>query len=212
MAANDYRIQIGENTKTFHANMLRKYVSRENSEDKRMNDDVVQRLQLVSEYQDSQLGSEDTMFCPLEATESWTDVSICPQLTDVQQVETRRLLEEYRDVFSDLPGCIDIIIINYNKTVFKHLKSGTAVPLTGVYHGVLIINLESQLRLAAEVTGNSLSALLASHSYHVHMHICLCLRTLGLYIMIVNLTFRHCFNVSDRSVFILTKCHSARGI
>ena len=43
--------------------------------------------------------------------------------------------------------------------------------------GVLIINLESQLRLAAEVTGNSLSALLASHSYHVHTHICLCLRT-----------------------------------
>ena len=47
------------------------------------------------------------MFCPLDATESWTDVSICPQLTDVQQVETRRLLEEYGDVFSELPGCTD---------------------------------------------------------------------------------------------------------
>ena len=74
VAVNDYRIQIGENTKTFHANMLRKYVSREKSEDKIMNDDVVQGLQLVSEDQDSQLGSEDTMFCPLEATESWTEV------------------------------------------------------------------------------------------------------------------------------------------
>ena len=69
-----------------------------------MNDDVVQGLQLVSEDQYSQLGSEDARFCPLEATESWTDVSICPQLTDVQQVETRHLLEEYGDVFSDLPG------------------------------------------------------------------------------------------------------------
>ena len=59
----------------------------------------------------------------------------------------------------------------------------------------LFINLESQLRLAAEVTGNSLSALLDSHPYHVHTHICLCLRTLGVYIMIVNLTFSHCFNV-----------------
>ena len=47
MAVNDYRIQIGENTKTFHANMLRKYVSREKNEDKRMNVDVVQGLQLV---------------------------------------------------------------------------------------------------------------------------------------------------------------------
>ena len=75
-----------------------------------------------------------------------------------------------------------------------------------------LFTVHSLLRLAAEVTGNSLAALLASHSYHVHTHICLCLRTPGLYIMIVNLTFRHCFNVFDGSVFILTKCHSARGI
>ena len=108
VAVNDYRIQIGENTKTFHANMLRKYVRRENSENKRMNDDVVQGLQLVSEDQYSQLGSEDAMFCPLEATESWSDVSICSKLTDIQQEETRRLLEEYRDVFSGLPGHTDI--------------------------------------------------------------------------------------------------------
>ena len=46
-----------------------------------------------------------------------------------------------------------------------------------------------------EVTGNSLSALLDSHPYHVHTHICLWLKTLGVYIMIVNLTFSHCFNV-----------------
>ena len=89
VAVNDYRIQIGENTKTFHANMLRKYVSIEKNEDKRMNDDVVQGLQLVSEDQDCQLGSEDAMFCSLEATELWTDVSIGPQLTDVQQVRRR---------------------------------------------------------------------------------------------------------------------------
>ena len=95
-------------SKTFHANTVRKYVSREKNEDKILKDDVVEGLQLVSEDQDSQLGSEDAMFCPLEATESWTDVSIGPQLTYVQQVETRHLLEEYGDVFSDLPGHTDI--------------------------------------------------------------------------------------------------------
>ena len=73
-------------------------------------------------------------------------------------------------------------------------------------------NPESELRPAAEVTGNSLSALLDSHPYHVPTHICLCLRTLGVYIMIVNLTFRHCFNDFEGPVFILTKCHSARAI
>ena len=67
----------------------------------------MQGLQLVSEDQDSQLGGEDAMFCPLEATESWSDVSICSNLTDIQQEETRRLLEEYGDVFSDLPGHTD---------------------------------------------------------------------------------------------------------
>ena len=95
-------------SKTFHANTVRKYVSREKNEDKRLKDDVVEGLQLASEDQDSHLGSEDAMVCPLEATESWTDVSIGPQLTDVQQLETRHLLEEYGDVFSDLPGHTDI--------------------------------------------------------------------------------------------------------
>ena len=45
-------------SKPFHANTLRKYVSREKNEDKRMNCDAVQGLQLVNEDQDSQLGSE----------------------------------------------------------------------------------------------------------------------------------------------------------
>ena len=87
-------VKIGENTKPFHANMLRKYVSREKSEDiERMSDDVVQGLQLVSDDQNSQLCSEDTMLCTFQAAESWSDVSICPQLRDVQHVETIRLLE-----------------------------------------------------------------------------------------------------------------------
>ena len=30
--------------------------------------------------------------------------------------------------------------------------------------------------------------------------------------MIVNPTFRHCFNVFDGYVFMLTKCHSARHL
>ena len=80
-------------SKTFHANTTRKYVSRVKNGDKLMKYDVVEGLLLVSEYQYSQLGSEYTMFCPFEATESWTDVSICPQLTAVQQEEARRLLE-----------------------------------------------------------------------------------------------------------------------
>ena len=46
---------------TFHANTLRKYVFREKNEDKIMKDDVVEGLQLVSEDQYSQLGSEDPM-------------------------------------------------------------------------------------------------------------------------------------------------------
>ena len=77
----------------------------------------------------------------------------------------------------------------------KHIAVSILMILRIALTEFLFINLESQLRLAAEVTGNSLSALLDSHPYHVHTRICLCLRTLGVYIMIVNLTFSHCFNV-----------------
>ena len=91
------------------------------------------------------------------------------------------------------PGGTDCVQVRY-----RHIRQA-AIPARVVLGTAstefLFINLESQLRLAAEGTGNSLSALLDSHPYHVHTHICLCLRTLGVYIMIVNLTFSHCFNV-----------------
>ena len=84
---------------------------------------------------------------------------------------------------------------NTPKSTEIHRNTPQGIYLPTEITEFLFINLESQLRLAAEGTGNSLSALLDSHPYHVHTHICLCLRTLGVYIMIVNLTFSHCFNV-----------------
>ena len=36
-------------------------------------------------------------------------VSVCPSLTEVKKTEARQLIEEYKDVFSDLPGHPDLI-------------------------------------------------------------------------------------------------------
>ena len=96
-------------------------------------------------------------------------------------------------VLSSLSFSLLSVIQSFMSSIQPHRVNGVRKAIRSTEF--LFINLESQLRLAAEVTGNSLSALLDSHPYHVHTHICLCLRTLGVYIMIVNLTFSHCFNV-----------------
>ena len=48
-------------------------------------------------------------FCPLEENETWKDVSVFPSLTEVHKTEARQLIEECKDVFSDLPGHTDLI-------------------------------------------------------------------------------------------------------
>ena len=111
VGVNDYRLQIGEGVKTFYANMLRKYIARgeQGADQKETDQKAMQTMQMISEDDDSQLGSEDGVVCPLEANETWKDVYVCPSLTEVQKTEARQLIEEYKDVFSDMPGHADLI-------------------------------------------------------------------------------------------------------
>ena len=47
---------------------------------------------------------DDIKYCPLRATQTWEDVKISTDINEVQQREVRQLLEEYRDVLTDIPG------------------------------------------------------------------------------------------------------------
>jgi len=97
---DDYRVQLVGRTKTFHANMLKKYWSREH-------EDRVHVLHaMVFEPEE---GDEDELSLFTSAqTETYKDVKANPELTEEQRGEVMKVLEEFQDVFTDVPGLTNL--------------------------------------------------------------------------------------------------------
>ena len=96
---NDYRIQIGENIKVFHINMLRKYRER-------IPTDAIAAISMVENVSDDDLDSDPELSA---SNESWIDAKINPELSSQQKSEISALLLQLSDIFSDKPGSNDWI-------------------------------------------------------------------------------------------------------
>jgi len=95
-----YRIQLVGRTKTFHANMLKKYWSREHE------DRIHVSHAMVFEPQE---GDEDELSLFTSAqTETCKDIKVNPELTEEQRGEVMKVLEEFHDVFTDVPGLTNL--------------------------------------------------------------------------------------------------------
>ena len=118
LSDQDYRIDINGKLKTFHTNLLKRYISRdedsehEDSSTDSGNREVSAQATVVSEDDDDVEGSPVSekpksigiQLPPLEATETIEDVSICLNLSRKQKTEVKSLLHDYREVITDLPG------------------------------------------------------------------------------------------------------------
>jgi len=97
---DDYRIHLVGRTKTFHANMLKKYWSREH------NNRVHVSHAMVFEPEE---GDEDELSSFTSAqTETYKDVKVNSELTEEQRGEVMKVLEEFQDVFTDVPGLTNL--------------------------------------------------------------------------------------------------------
>ncbi|XP_063959750.1 uncharacterized protein LOC135155081 [Lytechinus pictus] len=124
---NDYRLDVNGNHKTFHANLLRRYIDRfdktkANSDSSSSNNpdpnvtvagllDVIAQATIVDheekddEDNPSPTSNPITIQVPrLEAKETVEDVKLGPNLETSQQRQLKRILGSYRDVLTDLPG------------------------------------------------------------------------------------------------------------
>jgi len=104
----DYRIDIGGKIKTYHANLLRKYVKR-NSEDKALDHGILSSCVIieVSEEEDNDgVKPTDEIKLPPSGKSKDTikDVHIASTLTEDQGSEINTVLEQFRDILTDLPG------------------------------------------------------------------------------------------------------------
>ena len=106
----DYRIQVGNQLRLFHVNMLRKYTEREPIECAMAAViDIVDCPELVIEAEPSADG------------ETIQDIDVSREIEEPHANALRQLLSEYSDIFSDMPGLTDIaehrITLNTEKPI-----------------------------------------------------------------------------------------------
>lgn len=99
---SDYQIEINGKVKLFHANMLKRYVSRDSEGLEVTCNNVV--VCTPDTY-----GLQEHLFCPLEAKETVSDVEVSSDLEKEQARQVRQLVSKFREICTDLPGRTDLI-------------------------------------------------------------------------------------------------------
>ena len=99
---NDYRIQIGDNIKVLHINMLRRY-------DERTPDDIGASFAVLDNESEAEQVGLDSDPDLLADVESWKDVMVGSDLSVEQKNEMASLISEFRVIFSDKPGKTNLV-------------------------------------------------------------------------------------------------------
>jgi len=100
---DDYKIQLTGRTKMFHANMLKKYFERNQEVSDEQTDLSVQQLSAVILENEDEIGGEIDL-CTTLQKETFRDVEISSDLSESQRQEVVDILEEFQDVFTDVPA------------------------------------------------------------------------------------------------------------
>ena len=110
VGANDYRVKMGSKTKTYHVNMLKKYISREPVGNVVSVDDTDGATVAVAGVIHQDVDPESVP--DLEGyrqREGVRDVKLGDELPKDQRRVLKDLIRRYPDVFTDMPGETDVI-------------------------------------------------------------------------------------------------------
>ena len=118
---NDYTIKIGAKSKLYHANLLRKYLKKEEKDDVK---DATNSELLKAAAGDVRKDSEEEMFNEenlletgsLSSKESYKDVKVSPKLETTQSDDLESLIQEIEPLFTDKPGSTSLIEHTINLT------------------------------------------------------------------------------------------------
>jgi len=129
---HDYRVQLANRQKIFHANLLKRYIPAESEclpeselPDNSANQ-VTSAVILESEEDLADQGPELETLNPLQK-ETVKDVKISSELSETQ-VDIQGLLEEYKDIFTDVPSITNAAEHEIQLTTAEPIK-GRAYPL-----------------------------------------------------------------------------------
>ena len=106
--AHTYKVLVRAKTKTFHANLLKTYVRRE--------EPVVVATVVYEDVDTPETTTNSLPCCPLGNKESYLDVAIGEELSPEQQTSMRNLLHQYQDIWTDVPGRTNLAEFKVNLT------------------------------------------------------------------------------------------------
>lgn len=99
----DYRINMDGKTKTFHANMLKLYIDRNNENDAGVLG--IAGVAVVDLADDEDDGEDELCDSPgQKRTEDAREVTVSDELSEEEKTEIQTLLDDFEDVLSDVPG------------------------------------------------------------------------------------------------------------
>ena len=112
VGANDYRVKMGSKTKTYHVNMLKKYISREPEGNVVTVDSTdgatIAVAGVIHQDVDPELGEVPDLE-DYSQREGVRDVKLGDELPEDQRRVLKDLVRRYPDVFTDMPGETDVI-------------------------------------------------------------------------------------------------------
>ena len=107
MNSMDYKIQMGHNTKVFHANLLKEYIERKDETEEQEGG-----MAIIDEELHEDIGAvnddEIIELCEKGGSESYRDVSMDEALENEKKMQLERIVSKYRSVFTDLPGTTNL--------------------------------------------------------------------------------------------------------
>ena len=150
----DYRVEVKGKVKTYHANLLKKYIEHRIDQSVSSTIEIAENsvLQVVSSgiiEPDSGKGTVDDsliQFSCMEQTETYKDVVINPDLDEQQKRDLSKLLVEFKDIFSDLPGYTKLVKHEIDLTSTVSVRS-KPYPIPYHMQGTVDSEIESMLKM-----------------------------------------------------------------
>ncbi|XP_065925767.1 uncharacterized protein [Magallana gigas] len=103
----DYKIDMGGKLKTFHANLLKKYVERDTLNCGVLSTCAISLIDFSDLDDDEQ--QDSILMPPVTQTETAKDIKFADRLTPDQLETAKSLCDSFSDVFTDIPGMTNLM-------------------------------------------------------------------------------------------------------
>ena len=103
LSRTNYRIQIGRKIKTYHINLLKKFIERE----------PLNQLMTLNVAEEVESTADHALDFPITQNESSEDVIIDERLTPEQKSQIEELISKHAHVLTDKPGLTNLIEVSF---------------------------------------------------------------------------------------------------